>query len=63
LEPKNIAFRLTDEEYAKVEQAALASVEDPNSWCRNLVLAAIDSGHELTRNELLIDERSRECVT
>jgi hypothetical protein len=53
---KNIAFRLTDDEYAKVEEAALASDEDPNSWCRKLVLSGSNSGCGLTKNERLIYE-------
>jgi hypothetical protein len=53
---KNIAFRLTEEEYAKVEEAALASDEDANSWCRKIVLAGSNSGYGLTKNERLIYE-------
>ena len=51
---RNITFRLTDEEYTQVEQAALAAGDDPNIWCRT---AAIDSSSEaftFTKNERLL---------
>jgi uncharacterized protein (DUF1778 family) len=51
---RNISFRLTDEEYAQVEKAALAAGDDPNNWCRK---AAIDKSSErfaLTKNEHLL---------
>ena len=36
---KTIAFRLTDEEYARAESAAIAAGDEtPSSWCRTLVL-------------------------
>lgn len=51
---RNITFRLTDEEYSQVEQAAGTSGYDPNTWCRK---AAIDKSSErfaLTKNEHLL---------
>ncbi len=51
---KNIAFRLTDDEYAQIERAASAAAEDPNTWCRKLALAQSSEGHTFTRNERLI---------
>ena len=36
---KTIAFRLTDDEYKQIEEAAVATGEDPNEWCRSLSLA------------------------
>jgi hypothetical protein len=36
---KNIAFRLTDEDYAQIEKAAFSAGEDPNTWRRKLALA------------------------
>lgn len=53
---KTIAFRLTDEEYKQIEEAAAASGEDPNEWCRNLSLAQSNSGGGLSRNERLLYE-------
>ncbi|MGZ5434991.1 MAG: plasmid mobilization protein, partial [Pyrinomonadaceae bacterium] len=35
---KNIAFRLTDDEYAQIEKTATAAGDDPNTWCRKLAL-------------------------
>src|SRR5436190_22576858 len=51
---KNIAFRLTDEEYAQIESAASATGDDPNTWCRKLALAQSSEGHTFTKNERLI---------
>jgi len=51
---KNIAFRLTDEEYGRIEKAAEASGDDPNTWCRKLAVAQSTEGHAFTRNERLI---------
>jgi uncharacterized protein (DUF1778 family) len=51
---KNIAVRLNDEEYAQIEKAALASGEDPNTWCRKIALTQSSEGHAFTKNERLI---------
>jgi uncharacterized protein (DUF1778 family) len=51
---KNIAFRLTDEEYSQIEKAALASGDDPNTWCRKLALTQSTDGYAFTKNERLI---------
>ena len=51
---KNIAFRLTDEEYFQVERAATATGDDPNTWCRKLALTQSSEGHTFTKNERLI---------
>lgn len=53
---KSIAFRLTDEEYAQIEGAALAAGEDPNNWCRRLALTESKAGYGLTKDERLIYE-------
>jgi hypothetical protein len=51
---KNIAFRLTDEEYGYIEKAATAAGDDPNTWCRKLALTQSSEGHTFTKNERLI---------
>src|SRR5437016_11268461 len=51
---RNIAFRLTDEEYLQVEKAATATGDDPNTWCRKLALTQSSEGHTFTKNERLI---------
>ncbi len=53
---KNIAFRLTEEEYAQIERAALAAGEDPNNWCRKLALTESRAGYGLTKDERLLYE-------
>jgi len=51
---RNIAFRLTEEEYGQIEKAAVASGDDPNTWCRKLALTQSTAGYNLTKNERLI---------
>jgi len=53
---KSIAFRLTDEEYAQAESAAMAAGDDTNNWCRRLALAQANAGHGMTKNQRLIYE-------
>ncbi|HYX27351.1 MAG TPA: hypothetical protein VE863_02195 [Pyrinomonadaceae bacterium] len=51
---KNIAFRLTDEEFTRVEKAALAVNDDPNTWCRKMALIQSAEGQTFTKSERLI---------
>jgi uncharacterized protein (DUF1778 family) len=51
---KNIAFRVTDEDYARIEKAASASGYDANNWCRKAALSQLSEGHTFTKNERLI---------
>lgn len=51
---KNIAFRLTDEEYGLIEKASGAAGDDPNTWCRKLALAQSSEAHSFTKNERLL---------
>jgi len=51
---RNIAFRLTDEEYKQIEAIAEASGEDANTWCRKTALAHSKEGYTFTKNERLI---------
>jgi hypothetical protein len=53
---KNIAFRVTNEEYAEIERVALAVGEDPNNWSRNMTVTAAREGSGLTKTERLIYE-------
>ena len=46
---KIITFRVTDEEYTKIQDAALTRDTDPNAWCRAAALSC--SGNKLTINE------------
>jgi uncharacterized protein (DUF1778 family) len=51
---RNITFRLTDDEYSRIEKAASASGDDPNTWCRTLALTQSSEGATFTKNERLI---------
>jgi len=49
---KFVGFRVTADEYTKIENAAFASGHDPNDWCRAAVIGC--SHYRLTVNERLI---------
>ncbi|MDQ3668396.1 MAG: hypothetical protein M3410_17840 [Acidobacteriota bacterium] len=51
---RNIAFRVTDEDYARIEKAATAAGDDPNNWCRKAAVGQLSEGHTFTKNERLI---------
>ncbi len=51
---RNIAFRVTDAEYARIEAAATAAGDDPNNWCRKAAVEHLAEGHTFTKNERLI---------
>lgn len=51
---RNISFRLTDEEFAKIETAAGTAGDDPNNWCRKAALNELGEGNTFTKNERLI---------
>ena len=53
---RNVTFRLTSEQYERVENAAIAAGEDPNSWCRKVALIQLSEGFGLTKNDRLIYE-------
>ena len=54
---KTIAFRLTVEEYALAESAAIAAGdESPSSWCRTLVLQQAIPEYRMTKNQRLLYE-------
>ena len=49
---KFVGFRVTADEYTKIEKAAFASGHVPNEWCRAAALGC--SHHMLTLNDRLI---------
>lgn len=51
---KNIAFRVTDDDYTKIERAAAAAGDEPNNWCRKLAIGKLTEAHTFTTNERLI---------
>lgn len=53
---KNVAFRVTDEEYVQIERVAIAIGEDPNNWCRKLTVTAARERSGLTKTERLLYE-------
>lgn len=53
---KNIAFRLTVEEYEAVEKLARISGQNPGEWCRELILEAVQKNVSLTQTEAILFE-------
>ena len=53
---KLIAFRVTDDEYAQIEKNALAHGDDPNNWCRNVIVTESRQGFGLTKTQRLLYE-------
>ncbi len=53
---KLIAFRVTDDEFAQIERSALAHSDDPNNWCRNVIVTESREGFGLTKTERLLYE-------
>lgn len=51
---RNITFRVTDEEFEQIEKVASVVSEDPNNWCRKIVVAASSEGSGLATNERLL---------
>jgi uncharacterized protein (DUF1778 family) len=51
---KTIAFRVTDKDYTRIEEAATAAGDDANNWCRKAALSQLSEGHTFTKNERLI---------
>ena len=53
---RSVTFRLTNEQYEQMENAALAAGEDLNSWCRKIALIQLSEGFGLTKNDRLLYE-------
>jgi hypothetical protein len=51
-----IAFRVDDEEFRRIYQAAGAEGLGANEWCRELVLARVGGAHALGLGERLLYE-------
>lgn len=53
---RSVTFRLTNEQYEQMENAALAAGEEINSWCRKVALIQLSEGFGLTKNDRLLYE-------
>jgi predicted DNA binding CopG/RHH family protein len=51
---RNVAFRVTSEEYEQVEKLATEAGLDPNTWCRKVLVDALQEGSGLARNERIL---------
>jgi len=55
--PHTISYRLTDEDYLKLEQEINETTLTPHDWCRMAALEKLNVQHGLTRNERLLFEQ------
>jgi uncharacterized protein (DUF1778 family) len=53
---RTVAFRVTEEQYEKIEKAARASGKIPSDWCRDLSLGKVGAEDVLNENEKMIFE-------
>jgi hypothetical protein len=52
-----ITFRVTEEEYEKIDRCGMRAGQNTNDWCRCLVLAEVNRDYGLTPNDrILIEE-------
>jgi hypothetical protein len=51
---RNVAFRVTNEEYEQVEKLAGEAGLDPNTWCHKILVDALQEGSGLARNERIL---------
>jgi hypothetical protein len=51
---RNIAFRVTNQEYEQVEKLAAEAGLDPNTWCYKVLVDALQEGSGLSRNERIL---------
>jgi hypothetical protein len=51
---RNVAFRVTNEEYDHIEKLATEAGLDPNTWCYKIIIAALQEGSGLARNERIL---------
>src|SRR5260370_28785226 len=51
---RNVAFRVTNEEYEKIERLATEAGLDPNTWCRKVLVESLQEGSGLARNERIL---------
>ena len=51
-----ITFRVTEDEYAGIANAALAADDEPNSWCRSVALSSINKAQTTIDNRAIYTE-------
>src|SRR3954468_11859643 len=53
---KTIIFRVTEEDYARIEKAAQTSGKEPNDWCCDIALFEAGLENSMSPNERIIFE-------
>jgi hypothetical protein len=51
---RNVAFRVTNEEYEQVEKLAAETGLDPNTWCHKILIDALQEGSGFARSDRLL---------
>lgn len=55
--PHTISYRLTDEDYLKLEQEVNKTHLTPHDWCRLVVLDRLNQEYGLSKNERILFEQ------
>ena len=51
-----VTFRVTEDEYAGIANAALAADDEPNSWCRSVALSSTNKAQTTIDNRAIYTE-------
>src|SRR5437899_157951 len=55
--PHTISYRLTDEDYVKLEREVYNTGRTPHDWCRLVVLDRLNQEYGLSKNERILFEQ------
>ncbi|MDQ3665790.1 MAG: hypothetical protein M3410_04160 [Acidobacteriota bacterium] len=55
--PHTISYRLTDEDYLKLEQEVNKTNVTPHDWCREAALEKLNQGNGLSKSERILFEQ------
>ncbi len=55
--PHTISYRLTDEDYVKLEHEVNKTILTPHDWCRMVVLDRLNPEYGLSKNERVLFEQ------
>jgi hypothetical protein len=56
-----ISFRVTEEDWVKIQRAAEQSGTTPNEWCRRMALERLNLWSGMTRNQLILFSQIARC--
>src|SRR5262252_3167862 len=51
---RNVAFRVTNEEYEEIEKLAAEAGLDPNTWCHKILVDVVQEGSGFARSDRIL---------